>query len=112
YYLTHRAESVGYRPRVILAGRRINDRMGLFIARRTLALLAAKGRPARGARVGILGLAYKQDVPDARNSRVPDIVRGLGVKGAVPLLHDPLIDPAQAKSGAGMDLADREALVD
>ena len=110
YYLTHRAEEVGYRPRVILAGRRINDRMGIFVARRTLALLAKSGRPARGARIGILGLAYKQDVPDARNSRVPDIARTLAAKGAVPLLHDPLIAPEEASKSAGVALLPREKL--
>lgn len=109
YYLTHLAESVGYRPSVILAGRRTNDRMGVFIARRTLSLLAGTGRPARGARIGILGLAYKQDVPDSRNSRVPDIARTLSAKGALPLVHDPLIDAEQDLEG-GLDLVARDAL--
>jgi UDP-N-acetyl-D-galactosamine dehydrogenase len=112
YYLTHRAETVGYHPRIILAGRRINDRMGVFIARRTLALLARAGRRARGARIGILGLAYKQDVPDARNSRVPDIARTLLAKGALPLVHDPLIDADEARDSAGIALVARDALCD
>src|SRR5271169_1084612 len=77
YYLTARAEAAGYYPQVILSGRRINDGMGGFVAQRVVKLLIAAGRPVKGARIGILGITFKEDVPDLRNSRVPDIVAEL-----------------------------------
>ena len=73
YYLTHRAERAGYHPQVILAGRRINDEMGTFVARRTVQELAQVGKGAVGAKVLVLGLTFKEDCPDLRNSRVPDL---------------------------------------
>ncbi len=97
YYLTARAEQAGYHPQVILSGRRINDGMGAFIAQKTVRLLAEAGRPVAGARVGILGLAFKENVPDIRNSRVPDIVRELEQSGINPLIHDPLADAEEAR---------------
>src|SRR5436853_2171910 len=74
YYLTAKAESVGYHPEVILSGRRINDGMGRFVAQKTLKLLAGAGRLRADARVGVLGLTFKENVPDLRNSRVVDII--------------------------------------
>ncbi|MEW6690794.1 MAG: UDP binding domain-containing protein, partial [Pseudomonadota bacterium] len=103
-------ESVGYHPQVILAGRRINDGMGGFIARKTAALLAECGRPVRGAQVTVLGLAYKEDTPDIRNSRVPDIVRALQAEGAEVHVHDPVAQPADAEREYGIALESWEAL--
>ena len=84
YYLTARAEAVGYYPEVILAGRRINDGMGGYIARRLVKLLIAAERPVKGAKVGILGITFKENVPDLRNSRVPDIIMELREFGIEP----------------------------
>lgn len=92
YYLTTLAESVGYHPQVILAGRRINEGMGAFVAQRLVKLLALADVRIQGARVGILGLTFKQDVPDLRNTKVLDIVHELRQFGIEPLVHDPLAD--------------------
>jgi UDP-N-acetyl-D-galactosamine dehydrogenase len=86
YYLTGRAEAAGYYPQVILSGRRINDGMGGFIAQRLVKLLIAAERPVKGARIGILGITFKEDVPDLRNSRVPDIVAELREFGIAALV--------------------------
>ncbi|WP_119166593.1 nucleotide sugar dehydrogenase [Algihabitans albus] len=112
YYLTAKAQAVGYNPEVILSGRRINDQMGRFIAERTIKQIAAAGMEIRGARVGVLGLTFKEDVPDLRNSRVPDIIEELTAYGAIPLAHDPLADPEQARHEYGCDLVGFEALND
>jgi UDP-N-acetyl-D-galactosamine dehydrogenase len=90
YYLTALAETVGYHPQVILAGRRINEGMGPFVAQRLVKLLALADVRIQGARVGILGLTFKQDVPDLRNTKVLDIVHELRQFGIEPLVHDPL----------------------
>jgi UDP-N-acetyl-D-galactosamine dehydrogenase len=105
YYLTAKAEAVGYHPQVILAGRRINDGMGAFIAQRLVKLLIQAQQPVRGARVGIFGLTFKENVSDLRNSRVPDIVAELDQFGIVPIVHDPLADAAEAREEYGVDLA-------
>src|SRR6201998_2011735 len=104
YYLTARAEAAGYYPQVILSGRRINDGMGGFIAQRLVKLLIAAERPVKGARIGILGITFKEDVPDLRNSRVPDIVAELRDFGIAALVADPLADPAEAKREYGVEL--------
>lgn len=105
YYLTAKAESLGYHPEVILAGRRTNDSMGGFIARKLVKSLVRSGRVA-GARVGVLGLTFKENVPDLRNSRVPDILRELGDFGIEALVHDPLADAHGARQEYGVTLAD------
>jgi len=105
YYLTARAEAAGYYPQVILSGRRINDGMGGFIAQRLVKLLIAAERPVKGARIGIVGITFKEDVPDLRNSRVPDIVAELREFGITALVADPLADPAEAKGEYGVELA-------
>jgi UDP-N-acetyl-D-glucosamine/UDP-N-acetyl-D-galactosamine dehydrogenase len=92
YYLTAKAESVGYHPQVILAGRRINDAMGTQIAQRLVKMLVRQGSAVKGARVGVLGLTFKEDVPDIRNSKVPDILTELKEFGVQTLLHDPIAD--------------------
>ncbi len=108
YYLTAKAESAGYHPEVILAGRRINDGMGAFVAGKLVKLLARKDMPLRRARVGVLGLTFKEDVPDLRNSRVPDILRELAEVGISGLVHDPLADPDAALEDHGIELAPLE----
>jgi UDP-N-acetyl-D-galactosamine dehydrogenase len=108
YYLTARAEAAGYYPQVILSGRRINDGMGGFIAQRLIKLLIAAERPVKGARIGIVGITFKEDVPDLRNSRVPDIVAELREFGITALVTDPLADPAEAKHEYGVELVSLE----
>ncbi len=90
YYLTSKAQELGYNPQVILAGRRINDSMGNIIARRVVRFLASGAHLIREARVGILGLTFKENIPDIRNSRVPDILAELKTFGINALAHDPL----------------------
>jgi UDP-N-acetyl-D-galactosamine dehydrogenase len=96
YYLTTKAEQLGYQPEVILAGRRINNRIGEFVAGKLVKMLIHAGKPVKGARVGIMGLSFKENVSDLRNSRVPDIVRELSQFGILPLVHDPLCMPDEA----------------
>src|SRR5262249_5226745 len=110
YYLTARAEAVGYYPEVILSGRRINDGMGAFIAGRLGKLLIAAERPVEGARVGILGVTFKEDVPDLRNSRVPDIVAELADFGIAAAVVDPLADAAGVRREYGIELVAFETL--
>ena len=104
YYLTARAESAGYYPQVILSGRRINDGMGGFIAQRLVKLLIAAGRFVRGAKVGIVGITFKENVSDLRNSRVPDIVGELREFGISALVADPVADPTEARREYGIEL--------
>jgi len=112
YYLTAKAEAVGYHPQVILAGRRINDGMGRFIAQKLVKMLIAAERPVKGARVGVLGLTFKENVPDLRNSRVPDILDELAEFGVRPLVHDPLASAAEAADEYGVELAALDALTE
>ncbi len=104
YYLTHKAESLGYHPQVILAGRRINDSMGKFIAEKTIKLLIANDRPVKGAKVLILGWTFKEDVPDIRNTRVIDIYRELQSYGADVGCHDPEADTTEVEHEYGITL--------
>jgi len=110
YYLTSKAEEVGIHPQVILAGRRINDGMGAFVASAVLKQLAAAGRRISGARVALLGLAFKPNVPDLRNSRVPDIYHELREYGVDVLVHDPLVDATEACAEYDIELVARNAL--
>jgi UDP-N-acetyl-D-glucosamine/UDP-N-acetyl-D-galactosamine dehydrogenase len=112
YYLTARAEAVGYYPEVILAGRRINDGMGGYIARRLVKLLIAAERPVKGAKVGILGITFKENVPDLRNSRVPDIIMELREFGIEPMISDPHADAGAVRHEYGLDLVPLEMLAD
>ncbi|MGE5639473.1 MAG: nucleotide sugar dehydrogenase, partial [Clostridia bacterium] len=96
YYLTHKAELVGYHPEVILAGRRINDSMGQHIARKTVQQMIHAGRNIKGARVNVLGLTFKEDCPDIRNSKVVDIIRELHEFGVETYVHDPLANADDA----------------
>ena len=106
YYLTTKAQQLGYHPEVILAGRRINDSMGTYIAQRLIKLFVKSNLRIQGAKVGILGLTFKENVPDLRNSRVPDIVAELRQFGIEPLVHDPLVTSEQAQHEYGIQLTD------
>jgi UDP-N-acetyl-D-galactosamine dehydrogenase len=97
YYLTSKAEQLGYQPEVILAGRRINNNVGPFIGQRMAKLLIEADIPVKRARVGVLGLTFKEDVNDLRNSKVPDIIRELRQFGIDPLVHDPHAMAHEAK---------------
>jgi UDP-N-acetyl-D-galactosamine dehydrogenase len=105
YYLTYRAEELGYHPQVILAGRRINDSMGKYVAEVTVKTILTQGCVMKGARVGVLGLSFKENVPDLRNSRVVDIISELEDYGAQVLVHDPLASARQAKEEYGLRLS-------
>jgi UDP-N-acetyl-D-galactosamine dehydrogenase len=105
YYLTAKAQQLGYHPQVILAGRRINDDMGRFVAERTVKLMIHAGLPLKGARVGILGVTFKENVRDTRNSRVPDIAHELKEFGVQTLIHDPLADPEVVREEYGLELS-------
>ena len=102
YYLTAKAEAVGYHPEMILAGRRINDGVGRFVAQKTMKLLASCGKPISSARVGLLGLTFKENVPDLRNSRVPDIVSELSAFGLTPVIQDAICDGADVERKLGL----------
>jgi UDP-N-acetyl-D-galactosamine dehydrogenase len=112
YYLTALAESVGYHPQVILAGRRINEGMGPFVAQRLVKLLARADVRIRGARVGVLGLTFKPDVPDLRNTKVVDIVEELRSYEIEPLVHDPLLEHANHGEESPVPLVPWSALTD
>ncbi|RUW56873.1 MULTISPECIES: nucleotide sugar dehydrogenase [unclassified Mesorhizobium] len=117
YYLTAKAEAEGYHPQIILAGRRINDGMGAFVAQQVVKQLIRSDISVKGASVGILGLTFKEDVPDLRNSRVFDMVKELRQFGIVPKLHDPLADAESARRDHGEtilpldEISDLQALV-
>ena len=104
YYLTSKAESVGYHPQVILAGRRINNGMGKFIAEQTMKLLSQLPRPVNDLKVAVLGLTFKENVPDLRNSKVPDIIHELREYGVQVLVHDPIAEPEEAVAEYGIHL--------
>lgn len=112
YYLTFKAESMGFHPQVILAGRRINDGMGKFIAEKTVKAMINAGCQVKGARIGLLGLTFKEDVPDLRNSKVEDILRELHDYHVEVLVHDPLADPEEAREEYGVTLQPLTALRD
>ena len=96
YYLTHRSQEVGYHPEVILAGRRINDGMGAHVADRVARLMMKRGAPVVGSRVLVMGLTFKENCPDLRNSRVIDVVRELQSFSATVEVWDPWVDPEEA----------------
>lgn len=108
YYLTHKAESMGYHSQVILAGRRINDDMGRYVAENTIKLLIKAGKQVQKARVAIFGFTFKENCPDVRNTRVIDIVRELQDYGIEPCVVDPVADEDEAKRLYGLNLLDME----
>ena len=110
YYLTHKAEMLGYHPQVILAGRRINDGMGKFVAEQTVKRLIQCGNAVKGARVNVFGLTFKENCPDLRNSRVVDVIDELRSYGVTVSVHDPVADVAEARHEYGIDLVGWDAL--
>lgn len=110
YYLTYKAENLGYMPQVILAGRRINDTMGKYVAQAAVKMMIRQGVQVKGARVGVLGLTFKEDVPDLRNSKVVDIFDELEEYGVELLVHDPLADAEEARAEYGVRLSPLDAL--
>lgn len=106
YYLTAKAERLGYHPQVILSGRRINDSIGAFIAQRLIKFLSNLDVPLKRVRVGVLGLTFKENVPDLRNSRVPDIITELKNYGLIPIVHDPVADELEAREEYNITFSD------
>lgn len=106
YYLTHKAQQVGHHPEVILAGRRINDHMGDYVGDEVMRLLASSGGPVAGAKVLVLGLAFKEDCPDLRNTKVVDVVRRLERYSVSVDVIDPMVDPGLAQREYGIELLD------
>ena len=110
YYLTFKAQTAGYHPQVILAGRRINDNMGKFVAENTVKMMIRSNQNIKGSRVGIFGLTFKEDCPDLRNSKVVDIVCELESYGIEVLVTDPMADPDEAKATYGISLTPEKEL--
>ncbi len=104
YYLTHKAEMIGYQPQVILAGRRINDGMGKYVAEQTIKHLVRNGWQVKDAPIIVLGLTFKEDCPDLRNSRVIDVIRELQSYGARVIVHEPVANAAEAQHEYGVEL--------
>jgi UDP-N-acetyl-D-galactosamine dehydrogenase len=106
YYLTHKAETLGYHPQVILAGRRINDAMGAYVASQMIKALLKRRIQVNGARVLVLGLTFKENCPDLRNTRVVDVIAELQDYGVEVDVHDPWADPQAAQHEYGLDLVE------
>lgn len=109
YYLTHKAQQVGHHPEIILAGRRINDSMGPWVASQMVKHMSKAGISINGAKVLILGLTFKENTPDLRNTRVVDIVSELEGYGIDVDVHDPWSDPAEAAQEYGIELVEHPA---
>ena len=112
YYLTFKAESEGYHPQIILSGRRINDNMGRFIVEKTVKIMINQGLSIKGAKIGVLGLTFKEDCPDLRNTRVIDIIDELNSYGTNVLVHDAISDPKDALAYYDVNLCTWEDLKD
>jgi UDP-N-acetyl-D-glucosamine/UDP-N-acetyl-D-galactosamine dehydrogenase len=110
YYLTYKAEKLGYHPQVILAGRRINDCMGKYVAEQTVKQMIQLGFPVKGSHVIVLGLTFKENCPDLRNSKVIDVVRELESYGVTVHVHDPVASPEEALHEHGVSLVPWEHL--
>jgi UDP-N-acetyl-D-galactosamine dehydrogenase len=110
YYLTYKAQMLGYHPEVILAGRRINDSMGKYVAEQTVKQMIQTGCSIKGAKVNVLGITFKEDVPDLRNSKVWDLIVELRAYGVEVFVHDPVADATEARSEYGLELVDWDAL--
>src|SRR5476649_96779 len=110
YYLTHKADMLGYHPQVILAGRRINDGMAKFVAEKTVKEIIKAGIHVKGCKVNVLGLTFKEDCPDLRNSKVADLIMELQSYGLRVHVHDPVADPAAAQHEYGISLDSWDAL--
>jgi UDP-N-acetyl-D-galactosamine dehydrogenase len=112
FYLSHKAQILGYQPEVILAGRRMNDQMGKFIAQTTIKKMIHAGQTIKGAKVAILGLSFKENCPDLRNSKVVDIVQELSSFGIQVLVHDPVADHQEALKEYKIALSSWDQLTD
>jgi len=110
YYLTYKAEMLGYHPEVILAGRRINDSMGKFVAEQAVKQLIHAGSQIKGAKVNVLGITFKEDVPDLRNSKAWDLITELRAYGVEVFVHDPVADADEARQEYGIELMQWESL--
>ena len=110
YYLTHKAEMVGYHPQVILAGRRINDGMAKFVAEKTVKSMISSGFHVKGSTVNVVGLTFKENCSDLRNTKVADIVHELASYGCDVHVHDPLADPGEARHEYGIELENWDSL--
>lgn len=104
YYLTHKAQEVGYNPEIILAGRRLNDRMGAYVAANVIKAMIKKGHRISGANVLVLGITFKENCPDIRNSKVIDVIEELKEFGANVIVYDPWADVAEVKKEYGVEL--------
>lgn len=104
YYLTHKAEQTGYHPQIILAGRRLNDGMGAYVAGQLVKEMIRRGLQVKGAKILVLGLTFKENCPDLRNTRVIDLIRELEDFGAIVDVHDPWVDPDDARTEFGIEL--------
>src|SRR5690606_38548792 len=107
YYLTYKAESLGYHPEVILAGRRINDNMGAHIAGNVIKLMAKNKLPVYGADVLVMGITFKENCPDIRNSKVVDVINELKSYGTNVDIYDPQADNEEVKHEYGLSLVDK-----
>ena len=103
FYLTHKAQEIGYHAEVILAGRRINDGMGRFVAEEVVKLMACRNLPVAGSRILVMGLTFKENCPDIRNTRVVDIVAALNAYNVAVDIYDPRVDIAAARSELGVE---------
>ncbi len=109
YYLTHKAQQVGYHPEVILSGRRLNDEMGFFIAEKMIKKMIAKGHSINGARVLVMGLSFKENCPDIRNTKVVDLIEGLEDYSVNVDVYDPWVSAGEAKHEYGLELIEQPA---
>ena len=112
YYLTHKAKELGYHPEVILSGRRINDNMGIFVANKVVKLMIDKGHTVKGSRVLVLGITFKENCPDIRNSRVVDVIEELKDFGCEVDIYDPWADPEEVKCEYGLELLSQLSTTD
>ena len=110
YYLTHKAQQVGYNPEIILAGRRLNDNMGIYVANQVIKLMIKKGQKIDGAKVLVLGITFKENCPDIRNSRVIDVIEELKDYGVNITIQDPWADANEVKNEYGLDLVENTNL--
>ncbi|MEW6333736.1 MAG: nucleotide sugar dehydrogenase [Thermodesulfobacteriota bacterium] len=105
YYLAQKAQSAGYHPEILLAGRRLNDNMGRYVAGRVIKLMIQRGQTVRGSKVLVLGVTFKENCPDIRNSRVIDVIRELQAYGCLVTVHDPWADADEVRRVYGLELA-------
>lgn len=112
YYLTHKAREIGFNPEIVLAGRRVNDNMGAYIAGQIIKLMIKKGQKVEGARVIVLGITFKEDCPDIRNSKVVDVINELRDFGTIVDVHDPWANPDEVYEEYGIQLIPSVSKVD